>query len=70
MHLTFDNGDRSLQFILWTWEERDHWGFGYGRWPTGDTMKSCVKVGWANFGFHAFVFGIFEIRYWPPRLHT
>lgn len=58
-------GNRSLQFILWGLEDRDHWGFGYGRWPSGQTLADCRAAGWGNFGFRGFVFGIFEIRYWP-----
>ena len=63
-------GDRSIQFIVWSPfdpEEREHIGFGYGRWPTGETLAECQKSGWKDFGFHGFVVGLFELRYWPQR---
>lgn len=69
MKLTIPLGGarRFIQLILWTWEDRDHWGFGYGRWPTERTRASVMRSGWTDFGFHGIIFGIFEIRFWPDQ---
>ncbi len=68
MHLNIPLGEhRQVQLIVWTWEDREHWGCGYGRWPTGETLAAVTKHGWTNLGFRAFVLGIFEIRYWPNQ---
>lgn len=60
MHLNLTVNKRRLQLIFWTWEDRDHWSFGYGRWPTGSAAQSVKEAGITNFGFHAIV----------PQLYT
>lgn len=68
--MNFKFGRRSLQFLFWNpldAEAREHIGFGYGRWPTGNTLAECRKMGWRDFGFHGVVVGPFEVRYWPNR---
>ena len=67
MHVNTMIRRRMFQWIIWTWEDRDHWGFGYGSWPSGKTWEECRKRGLTNIRFHGFKFGIFEIRYWPNR---
>lgn len=61
----------NTQLIFWNpfdAEDREHIGFGYGRWPGADTLAEIVKNGgWTDFGFHGLVCGPFEVRYWPHQ---
>lgn len=57
----------SLQIIFW-WhpdDYLDHWAFKFWRWPTGETLQSCINAGWKDFGFRALTIGPLEFRWWP-----
>jgi hypothetical protein len=66
--------DKCVQLIFWNpfdAEDREHIGFGTGRWPRPHIREiMSERHGKPNYGFRAFVCGPFEIRYWPSYSQT